>query len=258
MLRKLRTDQGIKKQEHDLVIAQFGWTPDEYEDGERQIPDVEIDGEEVVLLDSKGFKIFTITKHQKKTPKEESVWSKAASQFYQTMSTAQSNFSILSVSLVVNTRTINEYNTKKAQFIAQHGEAKEEWGFHGSSDYSIDAIAKDGFKHPDDLGTHTNSGQVALLDSGYFGKGIYFSMYSDYALYYSAERGSNRILLCKLLTGKVFQCKNRMDGEGLKKGFDSHYSPKGNEIILFKDNQVLPRYIIEFEERDAEERDQEY
>jgi hypothetical protein len=46
----------------------------------------------------------------------------------------------------------------------------------------------------------------------------------------------------------------RMDGQGLMKNFDSHQSPKGNEIVLFDSAQILPRYIIEFSEKDAKER----
>ena len=105
-------------------------------------------------------------------------------------------------------------------------------------------------------------------------------MYSDYAMWYSEERNSNQVLLSKLLTGKVFQCTERMDGQGRQPGYDSHYSPsaffvlllffrfsftlsikfitaEGNEIIVFESAQILPRYIITFEEREAEEREQE-
>jgi hypothetical protein len=57
------------------------------------------------------------------------------------------------------------------------------------------------------------------------GKGIYFSLYSDYAMWYSEERGSSQILMCKLLTGKSYQCTGRMDGQDRMPGYDSHYSP---------------------------------
>jgi len=32
---------------------------------------------------------------------------------------------------------------------------------------------------------------------------------------------------------------------------------EGNEVIVFESAQVLPRYIITFEEKEAEEREQE-
>jgi len=115
------------------------------------------------------------------------------------------------------------------------------WGFHGSTASSILAISKEGFKHPDDLAKKVNK-----LDDGFFGRGIYFSLYSDYAMWYSEERGSDQVLLCSLLPGLTFQCTERMDGSDRQPGYDSHYSPKGHEIILFESSQILPRYIITF------------
>jgi len=48
-----------------------------------------------------------------------------------------------------------------------------------------------------------------------------------------------------------------MDGEGLRKGYHSHISPKGNEVVIFAPAQILPRYIITFSEKEAMEREQE-
>lgn len=79
------------------------------------------------------------------------------------------------------------------------------------------------------------------------------------------------------MKGKAYRCTGRMDGEGRQKGFDCHTSPKGNEIIIFvrllwaywaqnrhsraqryqEPDQILPRYIITFESKEAEEREQE-
>jgi len=98
---------------------------------------------------------------------------------------------------------------------------------------------------------------VKILDDGYYGRGIYFSMYSDYAMWYSEERSSNKILLSKLLPGKCYQCTGRMDGQDRMPGYDSHYSPKGNEIVIFHAYQTLPRYILTFKSQDAGEREQE-
>jgi len=96
-----------------------------------------------------------------------------------------------------------------------------------------------------------------LLDDGYYGRGIYFTKFSDYALWYADERGSDQIMLCKLLVGNPFSCTKRMDGEGLRKGYHSHISPKGNEVVIFAPAQILPRYIITFSEKEAMEREQE-
>lgn len=48
-----------------------------------------------------------------------------------------------------------------------------------------------------------------------------------------------------------------MDGLGCQPGYDSHTSPKGNEVVLFESQQILPRYIITFVEKEASEREQE-
>jgi hypothetical protein len=72
------------------------------------------------------------------------------------------------------------------------------------------------------LGPHVSLTHMDLL---LLGKGIYFSMFSDYAMWYSEERESNQILLSKILTGKVYKCTGRMDGADRQPGHDAHYSP---------------------------------
>lgn len=48
-----------------------------------------------------------------------------------------------------------------------------------------------------------------------------------------------------------------MDGAGCKAGYDSHFSPKGNEIIMFDPAACLPRYVIAFKAQEEKEREQE-
>lgn len=297
LLKMFRQTHNVTEIEHDQLLGQFGWTPDEYEEGEKSVAMFELDEERDFLRQTAAagqtdaFKIFTIFKHQKKNEQQEAVWARAASKFYQTMSKAQANFVIKSIGLIVNAKVSAEYDARKALMLSEavaaksgagaaNGAAKkvaatssmvptsvnEEWGFHGTSEASIQGISATGFKMPNDLkkmqtgkkgGAAKKTEKVTFLDDGFFGAGLYFSLYSDYALFYSEERGSSQILLCKVLTGRAFKCSDRMDGEGLQKGFDSHYSPQGNEIIVFRGDQVLPRYIITFEQRDAVEREQE-
>jgi hypothetical protein len=107
--------------------------------------------------------------------------------------------------------------------------------FHGTSRPSIEGITKTGFlpptKLPSEKGSSSTKAQaykivknkkkkvtttskskkkkiviseeeeeldITVLDDGFFGKGIYFSIYSDYAMWYSEERQSDQILLCKV------------------------------------------------------------
>lgn len=287
LLKMFRQNHSVTEVEHDQLLGQFGWTPDEYEDGEKNQATYELDEERDFLRaaaangQADAFKIFTLYKHQKRNEQQESVWARATSKFYQTMSKAQANFVIKSIGLVVNAKVSSLYDARRASMLASASSkpgakphatnVNEEWGFHGTSEASIQGIAATGFKMPDELkklqkglkapkksaAAASGSTKVTFLDDGFFGAGLYFSLYSDYALFYSEERGSSQILLCKVLTGKAFKCSDRMDGEGLQAGFDSHYSPQGNEIIVFRGDQVLPRYIITFEQRDAVEREQE-
>jgi len=165
------------------------------------------------------------------------------------MKKAQGKFKIVKLGVIVNTKLRRQFELKKKLYI-ENSEAKAtiQWGFHGSTQNSILSIAQEGFRHPDDLKTKKKA--VSLLDDGYFGRGIYFSLYSDYAMWYSEERGSDQVLLCSLLPGLTYQCQERMDGGDRQPGFDSHYSPKGHEIIVFESSQILPRYIITFSQDD--------
>eukprot|EP01127_Copromyxa_protea_P017813 TRINITY_DN5489_c0_g1_i1.p1 TRINITY_DN5489_c0_g1~~TRINITY_DN5489_c0_g1_i1.p1 ORF type:complete len:437 (+),score=115.35 TRINITY_DN5489_c0_g1_i1:164-1312(+) len=243
LLLNIRSKKQVTREEHNQLLAQYGWTEDEYEIGEKEI-EVDLEAEKEVLCKDDGFCLVTLKKGQKMTKEEDNVWSKASAKFYQTMAKAQGNYEIASLGIIVNTKLKNQFEKQRAEFEKDSAKrGRVEWGFHGTTAASIKAISQEGFKHPDEL-KKKKKGKVALLDDGYFGNGIYFSMYSDYAMWYSEERESDQILLCSLLPGKEFQCKERMDGEGLKKGYDSHFSPKGNEIIIFNPSQILPRYII--------------
>jgi hypothetical protein len=147
------------------------------------------------------------------------------------------NFTVSEVGVIVNSKLKKNYTTKRMEINSKHKEEmKEEWGFHGTSRESINKIAQTGFLHPDELkalqakNNNKKKGKVTkpkhekpveLLDDGYYGKGIYFTTFSDYAyvlilyccsfirLWYSEERESDQVLLCKLLTGKTYKCTKR-------------------------------------------------
>jgi len=247
MLQKYRNDNGISPIEHTQFLGQFGWTPDEFVIGEKEPEEVELEIELEILKEPDGFKIFTLTPNHANRH-EENVWAKVTAKFFQTMKKAQGKFKIVNIGVIVNTRLRRQYEIKKKLYLdCSAAKATIQWGFHGTTASSIQSIAKEGFKHPDDLAKKKG---VSLLDDGYFGRGIYFSLYSDYAMWYSEERGSDQILLCSLLPGLTFQCTERMDGSERQVGFDSHYSPKGHEIILFESSQILPRYVITFSQDD--------
>jgi hypothetical protein len=131
--------------------------------------------------------------------------------------------------------------------------SQEIWGFHGTSEHSVQCIIKDGFKHPDDLKPVEDKTKkkkaakakkgvaVELLDDGYFGKGIYFALYSDYAMWYSEERNSSQLIMAKILTGKSFKCTGRMDGQDHMPGYHSHYSPSTYLRSLISESNAVTR-----------------
>jgi hypothetical protein len=259
LLLEVRKKEVITKEEHEALLGTFGWTADEYEVGERE-PDHDYDLKEELQIykQDSGFKIVVLTQGQKLTKEQEAVWSKASVKFFQTMAKAQGNYTIKSLGIIMNTNLHKSFQAQKKKYEERDKKLGAiTWGFHGTTPESIRAIAKEGFKLPDELKKKKGKNKVELLDDGYFGNGIYFSVYSDYAMWYSEERESNEILLSALLQGESFQCTERMDGQGLKPGYDSQISPKGNEIIVFNQSQILPRYIIKFEANEDKERSQE-
>lgn len=304
ILRGFRRTHNVPDKDHFDILQEFGWTEDEYDDGERKDDDIEVDEERALLESSGGFGYIKLSKSRKMTAQQEGVFSKVAAQFYQTMAKAQGNYSIKEVWIVVNRDLQEKYRAKKSELTAAGSDVNEVLAFHGTSRPSIEGIAKTGFLPPTKLPSEkdSNSGgggkkpakaaasykvvknkkkkittttsksknkkkvvvseeeeelDITVLDDGFFGKGIYFSIYSDYAMWYSEERQSDQILLCKVMKGKSYRCDGRMDGAGRKPGYDSHCSPKGNEIIIFEPDQVMPRYVISFESKEAEEREQE-
>ena len=261
----------IQDSVHRMLLGQFGWSEDEYEDGEKaESNDVDLDEENTILADPDGFKVIWVEKDKYPSKQHENVFSRVCSKFYQTMAKAQRNFQVTKVGIIVNTKLKARYDQKKAKLM-EEGNDKEEWGFHGTSEDTIMKIAQTGFLHPDQIAkinaaaTSKKSSKkkskqpppIAVLDDGYFGAGIYFSCYSDYAMWYSEEKDSEQVLLTKLLPGKAYKCTKRMDGSKCMSGYDSHFSPKGNEIIMFDPKACLPRYIIAYKSQEEEEREQE-
>jgi len=244
MLEQLKVDNKITKKEHTQVLQQFGWSDDEYKKGKKEEDDADLAEERAILKTGKPeFKIITILGNKKLSAEEENVYNRASMLFYNTMAKAQGEFEVAEVHVIVNTENREKFKKKKKEHELKGTEANEEWVFHGTSKDSINAIAKTGFLHPDKF---KSASTIKVLDTGFFGKGIYFSYYSDYAMWYSNARGSNQLMLCSILRGKCFQCPKRMDGQKCKPGYDSHYSPKGSEIVVFDPDAILPRYIITF------------
>jgi hypothetical protein len=54
-------------------------------------------------------------------------------------------------------------------------------------------------------------------------------------------------VLLAVMTGKVYKCPGLMNGAPLMKGYHSHVSPNGTEIVIFNTRQILPTYIVHYQ-----------
>ena len=267
VIREVRRENGITDAEHTALLGKFGWSEDEYEDGEKSTAadDVDLEEERTTLADPNGFSVIWLEKEKLEgatpaaTKARKNVFGRVCMMFFQTMAKAQGNFTVKSVGVIANSRSRAKYAALKAEY-AVDGKDGEQWGFHGTSVDAVQSIAKIGFLAPSGIkavNRKRRCKKIQVLDSGYFGSGVYFSDFSDYAMYYSDTRESDQILLCQILPGRAFKCHKRMDGQQNVPGYDSHISPHGNEIVIFNPDACLPRYIIRFSQQDETEREQE-
>lgn len=281
LLREVRRENGVPDAVHTALLGKFGWSEDEYEDGERAAPaedDADLPEERAALASPDGFALVWLEKghlsasssgscssgssgsSSEADKARENVFGRVCMRFFQTMAKAQGNFTVDAVGVVANARLRARYAALRAEYAAQ-GKDGEQWGFHGTGAAAVAAIVRTGFLAPGEIRAanrgRARRSKIRVLDSGFFGSGIYFSDYSDYAMFYSDTRGSNEILLCQLLPGRAYRCTARMDGRSNMPGYDSHISPGGNEIVIFNPAACLPRYIIRFSYQPDSSRQQE-
>jgi aprataxin and PNK-like factor len=92
------------------------------------------------------------------------------------------------------------------------------------------------------LSIHTARTALTVVVARY-GCGIYLSPNPDVAQGYAAD---GKMLVCAVLMGRIYTCPAVMEGVGCRRGYDSHTSPCGEELILFDAAQVLPCYLVVF------------
>jgi len=158
----------------------------------------------------------------------------AESQFLRLM--GGQSYHVTQVDYVVNPPLVKKYQAKQEKFRQEGKDTSHILGFHGTSEEAIDGIIQTNFSVAK-LGAYTG-------DQGYYGAGVYFSEYTSTSMGYNR---ASRILLSKVLIGKQFQCPGLMMGAALKKGYDSHLSPCGTEVVIYDNAQILPCYIVHFE-----------
>ncbi|XP_052245568.1 uncharacterized protein LOC127854544 [Dreissena polymorpha] len=91
--------------------------------------------------------------------------------------------------------------------------------FHGTMETNIKPICETGFKIPGD-NVHAHR-----TDTGWYGKGVYFSEYPAYSMGYI--KGATQLLLCQVLQGK-------------------------KELVIFNKYHILPQYIVHYQQNAGE------
>jgi len=149
---------------------------------------------------------------------------------------------ITKIERVVNPKLEKEWwEAKSRLFDPARGEERK---FHGTGEDGVQGICfGDGFRLP------------APSTNNMFGQGIYFASNSSKSARDLYTKGSNKLLLCKVLLGKSYtahSAKNDLTPQKVKQmGFDSVYAPpyssvQNDEFIVYDPRQALPSYIIHF------------
>ncbi len=120
---------------------------------------------------------------------------------------------------------------------------------HGTDIVVAEKIAKTGFA------------TLSSLDAGFYGKGIYFTTSLLYTLPYCMGKRTPAVIISYTNMGHVCPVTERMTGQALKNGYNSHYvltCRDGNihsdklkfyedgcdEIIVNQEVQILPAFIV--------------
>jgi len=143
---------------------------------------------------------------------------------------------LIKVEYILNPPLVRQFEQQRKDFEQAHIPTHVVLAFHATRDRSsVDNIVKNNFD-PNRIGSQT--------DSGYWGRGFYFSEYPATSMGY----GSN-MLLCRVLPGKTYDVTARMDGQPLRAGFNSHRlhanaDGYGQELVIDNPSQILPCYIL--------------
>ena len=118
--------------------------------------------------------------------------------------------------------------------------ANIEVAYHGTYANNMYSIVKNGLVVP----VEKNRYGVQVAHGSRYGTGIYVSPQINFSLHYS--RGEGRLLIVAVLPGKKHVCHGNKWSYNLTTGYDSHVSPCGKELVLFKAVQVLPCMVIHY------------
>jgi len=114
---------------------------------------------------------------------------------------------------------------------------------------------------------------LATLDEGWFGKGIYFSSFPEYSLSYCKDKSDPCLILCYVILSNPYPIiyddaptKTTLFhlGKGNYRTYGSHYVPivhyggvdfrpprigenhKFDEVVIFQESHILPKFLVHF------------
>ncbi|XP_046849228.1 NFX1-type zinc finger-containing protein 1-like [Xenia sp. Carnegie-2017] len=151
---------------------------------------------------------------------------------------------ITKIEKVTNLDLEKKFEIAKSKAFREYIDTK----FHGTSYTALRNIIREGFKMPP-------ARPEPLSKRGMFGQGIYFATDSSKSAQEIYTKGSQALLLCRVILGKSLIVKETDYTSDKKKlrsqKCDSVYAPRGtavvnDEFVIFDPNQALPQYIIYF------------
>ena len=163
----------------------------------------------------------------------------AESQFHRLKAHTGLNANITSIDYWTNPNLIEKFVKMQQDLKTKYKggkEAKPILAFHGTAAANIDNIVNNNF-------------DISKIKRGSYGAGMYFSEFPDVSMGYAG--GTNKLILCRVLPGRSFQCTGPMYDAPLKQGYDSHIvgadaQGRGQEVVIYNADQVLPLYVINF------------
>jgi len=125
--------------------------------------------------------------------------------------------------------------------------------FHGTrGDGGYNGILENGFLTKEQLANLN----IQTLDSGWYGKGFYFSSFPEYCLnnLYTQEVNNLRLLIvCFVKTGNIKEINVRMDGQILTNNIDTHYVKVGisGQPATLNDVNKYDEWVVKMTENDS-------
>ena len=148
-------------------------------------------------------------------------------------------YTVSEVQYIVNPALFKTFQNAKEKLAKRHGFLLESMKplllFHGTSPKNMENIIKTNF---------LISKVGSTTDMGYYGKGVYFSEYPGTSISYSG--GNPYLFICLVYVGKAYKMQNVVTGCALTKGYDSHISPCGSEVVIFDTDCILPCYKVKY------------